>query len=133
MVTVDEAKVMRFKLWTFWFSLLRWVALVALVLLPTALVIVAYRWMRGRELWSMADLPVAAEVTLCIAWLSLLFATHELICAHFGLSPDSSPVIWGAAIFCAVPVGLAYKEIERLKRVFGKDRAGDGRKLASTN
>ena len=115
---------MSFKLWSFWFALARWVALVALALIPTVVAVVAYRWWRGRELWSMADLPVAAEVTLCLAWLSMLTAANELLRSHFGptiLSGFEAAVV--AGLVCAVPVAFAYREIDRMKRVFGPRKA----------
>ena len=115
---------MSFKLWSFWFALTRWVALVALALIPTVVAVVAYRWWRGRELWSMADLPVAAEVTLCLAWLSMLTATNELLLSRL------DPSVWSgleaaalASVVSAIPVAFAYREIERMRRVFGPRRA----------
>ena len=111
---------MSIKLWGFWFALTRWVALVALAVVPTVIGVVAYRWWRGRELWSMADIPVAAEVTLCLAWLSMLTAANEILQSHL------DPSVWtglevaaAAGLVCAIPVAFAYQEIDRMKRVFG--------------
>ena len=111
---------MGFKIWTFWFALARWIALVALALVPTLVAVVAYRWWKGRKLWSMEDLPVAAEVTLCLAWLSSLFAANEILLGRLEQSPlGSMGVAVLTGVVCAVPVALASIEIDRMKRAFG--------------
>ena len=110
---------MSLKFWTFGFTVTRWIALVALALLPTALIVVAYRWFRGRPLWTMADLPAAVEITTCVAWIAMLMATHGLLLQYFGMQYSTETLAAAASALCAVPLALAYDEIERLNRVFG--------------
>lgn len=112
--------VMGFKVYAFVFALVRWVALVALALVPTLIVVVAWRRWRGQPLWSLSDLPAAAEVTLCLAWLSLLMTMDEVIRAHAGASPGVyvAAVITAAAV-SSLPVMLAYGKIEDLRRILG--------------
>ena len=111
---------MGFKFYAFVFALLRWMALVALALAPTVIVVVCYRKVRSQPLWSLSDVPAAAEVTLCLAWLSLLLMSHETV---RGLGDGSFgtdlAVAAAAAIFSAIPVVLAYETIAGLRRVLG--------------
>ena len=116
--------IMSLKLWTIGFTFTRWLALVALALLPTALIVVTYRWYRGRPLWTMADLPVAVEVTTCVAWIAMLMATHGLLMQYASIEYSSDTLAVIASIICAVPLALAYDEIERLNRVLGPQPDG---------
>ena len=114
---------MGFKFYAFVFALVRWVALVALALVPTIIIVVIYRKLRGEPLWSLRDVPVAAEVTLCLAWLSLLVMSHETLQGIFGgtLGMELAATV-AAAAFAAIPVVFGYGSIEVLRRVLGLDR-----------
>ena len=114
---------MGFKFYAFLFALLRWMALVALALAPTIVVVVCYRKWRGLPLWSIHDIPVAAEVTLCLAWLSLLVMSHETAQRFIGGSMGMDvAAVAAAAMFSAIPVIFAYGSIEALRRVLGLTR-----------
>lgn len=110
--------VMTNRLAGFCVLLFRWLALVALALVPTVIVVVAYRQLKGEPLWTMSDLPLAGEVTLCLAWLSILFATQDLLCIHAGVSSSLWTAI-AASIIAAVPIGLGLSQIDELRRVLG--------------
>jgi dolichyl-phosphate-mannose--protein O-mannosyl transferase len=108
---------MGFKVYAFAFALVRWVALVALALVPTIIVVVAYRKFKGQPLWSLKDVPVAAEVTLCIAWLSLLAMSYETF--RSGMLASDLTAAVAAACFAAIPVVCGYESIAALRRVVG--------------
>jgi hypothetical protein len=111
---------MGIKVTAFVFALVRWVSLVALALVPTLLVVVVYRKWRGEPLWKLSDLPVAAEVTLCLAWLSGLMMSLDLVQREAGLLLGSHLAIAAAAsLIAAVPVMIGHYEIEILKRRLG--------------
>ena len=111
---------MGFKFYAFVFALIRWMALVALALVPTIIVVVTYRKLRGEPLWSWSDVPVAAEVTLCLAWLSLLLMSHETFLGFASGSVGSELAAAAAAAgFAAIPVVFGYESITVLRRVLG--------------
>jgi len=115
---------MGIKVTAFAFAFIRWVSLVALALVPTIIVVVAYRKWRGEPLWSLADLPVAAEVTLCLAWLSGLMMTLEIVEREAGAVLGSHMAIAAvASLVAAVPVMIGHYEIEILRRRLGLGRA----------
>ena len=111
---------MGIKAYTFGFAMLRWIALVALALLPTIILMVAYRKYRGEPLWTLADLPVAAEVTLCLAWVSFVsFAAERLhVCFSPGLTVQVLATV-AASLVGAIPVMIGYYEIAELRRRLG--------------
>ncbi len=114
---------MGFKFYAFVFALMRWTALVALALAPTIIIVVCYRKWRGEPLWSINDIPVAAEVTLCLAWLSLLVMSHETARSVIGGSWQMDlTAVAAAAMFSAVPVVIGYGSIDALRHVLGLAR-----------
>lgn len=112
---------MSFKLTAFAFALFRWIALVALALIPTIIAVVAYRGLRREPLWTLRDLPVAAEVTLCLAWLSVLLSIDELILIQTGGSMTLLAAVV-ATLMAAIPVAVGLKQIEELRGILGLDR-----------
>jgi len=113
--------VMGMKLTAFGLALIRWTALVALAVVPTVLVVVAYRKWRGLPLWSLQDLPAAAEVTLALAWLSLLMNAHEMLLAHWsGLPGGPVWALLAAAVVAAAPAAVALEQIATLRRLLAR-------------
>jgi hypothetical protein len=109
---------MSIKITAFLFELFRWAALVALALVPTIILVVAYRSWRGEPLWSMKDIPLAAEVTLCLAWLSLLMTLFEGIGVHLGhgVLPQLGATV-AAALLASIPVAIGYQSIGEVRRM----------------
>lgn len=112
---------MSMKGYAFGFALVRFVALVVLALLPTIILVGAYRTWAGRPLWSLEDIPSAAEVVVCLAWVGVLTVAADTISRHLaGMS------LWvqfaamvAAAAFAAIPLALASAEIARLRERMG--------------
>ncbi|MGQ0674270.1 MAG: hypothetical protein ACT4N2_15525 [Hyphomicrobium sp.] len=107
---------MEFKLTAFGLALARWMALVALALVPTVIVVALYRRWRRQPLWSLDDIPAAAEVTLCLAWLSVLITFDEMLrpyVAEGAVATVSAAVLVAAA--AAGPVMLGYRQIEAVR------------------
>lgn len=103
-------------------ALARWVVLVGLALIPTVIVVVTYRKLRGQPLWSLSDIPVAAEVTLCLAWLSLLLATNERLQALAnGSLPSEFATAALASAVAATAVVCGYQSIALLRHFLGLD------------
>lgn len=114
---------MSMKVYAFGLALSRFVALVVLALLPTIILVVAYRKCKGLPLYSLADIPAAAEVTVCIAWISLLTVAADMIAIHLGGLPLHMHFAATAlaAALAAVPVGVSSAEIARLRERLGVD------------
>jgi hypothetical protein len=109
---------MSIKVTAFALAFMRWVALVALALVPTIIVVVAWRKLRGEPLWSLKDLPVAAEVTLCLAWLSVLLGMLDMLKAHADGWPALA-IVAAAAVGAACPAAFGLSQIDELRRVIG--------------
>lgn len=118
---------MEFKVYAFVLALVRWMVLVALALVPTVIVVALYRHWRRQPLWSLDDIPAAAEVTLCLAWLSMLVTLDELLqpFVAVGATATISAAILVASA-AAVPVILGYRQIEAVRRILGRTRPEAG-------
>lgn len=116
---------MSMKVYAFGFALVRFVALVVLALLPTIILVVAYRKWTGRPLWSLADIPAAAEVTVCLAWVSVLTVAAETISrklAGMPLTVQFAAAV-AAAVLAAIPLAVSSAQIARLRQRLGVARS----------